>query len=226
MTELLTDPPPAADPAASPVDDPAAQGWRRDKQQRWFTPAKGRSGVVYRQGTETLEEAHARDAKGPKDRKPKAKPKVPKAPAPTQVSLKELEFALTEALSAPSMIGAMQGEEYIANHFVQQAPILARNLVKAAEHNPWLRSKLEATMSGDVFLMRIMTLFPVAAAAVAYTLPPIIYYFDPPFISEPAREMFQVPKRDKQQREERDAPPTPPASAAASEAPGPVAAAA
>lgn len=183
---------------------------------------------MYRQGNETIEEAHARDAKGPRDRRPKAKPKAPKAPAPTQVTLKELEFALTEALQAPSVVAAMQGEEWAADHFVRQAPALARNLTKAAEHNPWLRAKLEASMSGDVFVMRIMTLFPVVAAAIVYTLPPIIYYFDPPFISDRAREMFEVPKREKKtDREDSQHGATPPETPAAPEAPpAPVAAAA
>lgn len=175
-----------------------AEGWRMDRQGRAYTPRKRTSGIVYRKGNETIEEALARDDKGPRDSKPKGagKPKTPKAPAPTQVTLKELEFALVEALSAPSMLAAMQGDMWAADHFTKEAPTLARNLTAAAEHNPWLRAKLEAFMSGDAFLMRIMTLFPVGAALISYALPPIIYYFDPGFIPAAAREMFRVPDRD------------------------------
>lgn len=207
MTDVtLTDPEAPGSEAPPPASPPTpeSQGWRKDKAGRWVTPARGRGGFVYRKGNETIDEAHARDSKGPKDKAPKAKPKTPKAPAPTQVSLKELEFALTEALSSPSMIAAMQGDEWAANHFVQQAPILSRNLTKAAEHNPWLRAKLEATMSGDVLLMRLMTLFPVVSAAIAYTVPPLIFYLNPPFIGEEARAMFGVPHRDKRRDQERD----------------------
>ena len=190
------------DAAAAPAaDSPEAQGWNKDASGRYYVPARGRSGTVLRKGNETPEEAHARDAKAPRDTRPKSKPKTaPKAPAPTQVSLKELEFALTEALQSPSMIAAMSGDQWAADHFVRQAPALARNLTVAAEHNPWLRSKLEAVMTGDVFLMRVMTIFPVAAALVSYAIPPIIYYLNPGFIPEGAREMFQVPDRDELRR--------------------------
>lgn len=210
---MSVDTPPAptmeSEDAAAP--SPADQGWRLHKNGRWFSPARGKPGFVYRQGTETIEEAHARAAKSSKDTPPKgrAAPKVPKAPAPTQVTLKELEFMLIEALSAPSMVAAMQGDEWAANHFTSSAIPLARNLTKAAEHNPWLRSKLEAVMAGDVLLIRVMTLFPVAAALIAYAVPPVIYYLDPPFIPGEAREMFRVPKRERgksDQEEETGAP--------------------
>lgn len=214
------------EPLTPPGDDPGAQGWRLDKQNRWWAPAHGRSGKVYRRGNETLDEAHARDAKGPKDHGPKAKPKIPKAPAPTQISLKELEFALTEALSAPAFIAGAQGDAWAANHFTESAPVLARNLTKAAEHNPWLRAKLEASMAGDLFMMRILTLMPVAAGLIGYALPPIIYYFEPKIIPDEAREMFKVPYREKKRDRKEPDGAAPPAHAEADDAPAPVAAAA
>jgi hypothetical protein len=188
--------------------DPAEQGWRRDRQQRWFTPAKGRSGVVYRRDNETVEEALARDAKGPKDREPRSKKsRVPRAPAPTQVSLKELEFALSELFCSPAFVAAGRGEEWAANHFTKEGPVLARNLTKAAEHNPWLRAKLEAAVTGEALMVKVMTIIPVAAALIAYSLPPVIYYFDPGFIPPEAREMFHVPVREKKDEPDAESPP-------------------
>lgn len=222
MTALAD--PPAVDTPAEPPD-PGAEGWSKDKQGRYYVPARGRSGVVYRKGNETVDEAHLRDSKGPKDKRPKSsKPKTaPKAPAPTSVSLQELEFAIKEALSTPAMIAAMQGDEWAADHFTTQAPALARNLTKAAEHNPWLRAKLEAAMSGDMFLMKIATLMPVFSAAVAYLIPPIIYYFDPGFLPPQAREMFRVPDRDEVRQQQEQHAADAPAPAEADRPPGPVA---
>lgn len=194
--------------------DPAANGWRKDKQGRWFTPARGRSGVVYRQGNETTDEAHARDAKGPKDKRPKSKPKAPKPPAPTQTSLKELEFMLAEGLKSPAMICAAFGDEWPAEHFTTHGPVLARNLVKASEHNPWLRAKLEAAMTGEDFMVKFITAAGVAGALFLYAIPPVIYYVDPKFISPAAREMLGgIPTR--RPPEAPDAPPAPPAAAPA-----------
>ena len=199
----------------APVESSTEDGWRQDKKGRWITPARGRSGVVYRQGNETIDEAHARDAKGPKDRKPQAKrSKVPKAPAPTQASLKELEFMLAETLQAPAMVAAMGGDVWAANHFTREGPVLARNLTQAAAHNPWLRAKLEAALTGEDLLIKLMTLLPVAAALVAYAIPPVIYYLNPGFLPPEARAMFNVPERPKKpEREEEHGPAQAPESA-------------
>lgn len=196
-------------------DDPAAGGWKRNKAGRWYAPARGRSGVVYRQGNETVEEAHALDAKGAKQRRPKSKPKAPKPPAPTQQSLKELEYALAEAFKAPAVLAAANGDEWAAMHFTSRGPLLARNLIAAAEHNPWLRAKLEAALVGDVFIIKLITSFGVASALVMYALPPMIYYLDPPFVPDKAREMFDVPHRSKDDGAEAAADPAPTETAVA-----------
>lgn len=177
------------------IDDPAAQGWRRDKQGRWYAPARGRSGVVYRTGNQTVEEAHAEDAKGPRDTPPKSKKKAPKPPAPTQASLKELEFMLAEGLKSPAMICAAIGDEWPAEHFTMHGPVLARNLVKAAEHNPWLRAKLEAAMTGEDFMIRLISTFGIASALFMYSVPVVLYYTGAG--NPAARDMFGVPDRAK-----------------------------
>lgn len=225
--ELVDGPPGGAPNADAPAaaGGPAEDGWRfSDKQQKWYVPRKGRPGIIYREGNESIDEARARDEKGPRDTRPKSKskagkgPKIPKAPAPTQVSLKELEFALAEALQSPAMICAATGDGWAADHFTTQGPTLARNLVKAAEHNPWLRAKLEATLAGEEFLIKVMTLMPVGAALIGYALPPVIYFLNPPFVPPQAREMFQVPDRAELKRQRQEEGPDDAAPAAAAEA--------
>jgi hypothetical protein len=207
--------------AATATAGEEEDGWRIDRQGRKFVAARGRSGIVYRQGNETVEEALARDGKGPRDKPPKkaggaqALPKAAKPPAPTQQDLKELEHALAEGLRAPAMIAAAAGDEWLATHFTQQGPILARHLVSAARHNPWLRSKLEAAMHGEDVMVKVITTMSVGGALVGYAVPPIIYMLNPPFVSPKAREMFGVPDRKPPQtREEHDAGTAPPAAAA------------
>jgi hypothetical protein len=203
--DAVTENGPPAD-AQAPTEEP----WRVDGQGRSYVPARGRSGLVYRQGNETLQEALARDAKGPQDRKPKKKAKKA-PPAPTQTSLKELEFALAEGLSAPAMIAAGYGDEWGANHFTVQGPKLARNLVKASEHNPWLRAKLEAAMLGEDYMIMLITTMGVAGAVFGYAIPPLIYYLNPSFVSEKTREMFDIPPReDTSPQEAADAAAAPP----------------
>lgn len=188
---------PPVDTSTASASDPSKDGWRKDTKDRWYIPRQGRSGVIYRQGNETPDEARARDAKGPKDRRPRSKTSsVPKAPASTQKTIQELEFGLTELFKAPEMATAMQGDEWATMHFDREAPVLARNLAHAAEHNPWLRSKLEAIITGEgVLLMKVLAFVPVLSAAIAYTLPPIIYYLEPGFIPPEARDRFNVPRR-------------------------------
>lgn len=175
--------------------DPRAQGWKQDVRGRWITPARGRSGMVYRQGNETIEEALARDKKGPKDKRPKSKPKTaPKPPAPTQESLKELEFLLAEGLKSLAVPCAMLGDSWPADHFTLHGPILARNLVEASKHNPWLRSKLEAAVRGEDFMVKVITTLGIGGALCMYAVPPILYYL-PGVAPKEARELFDVPDR-------------------------------
>lgn len=204
-------------PPIALVDD---DGWRRDSRGRQYAAGVGRSGIVYRQGNETVEEALARDTKGPKDTKPRAKkkPATPKKPpAPTQQSLKELESALTDALKAPALICITLGDEWPADHLMRHAPVVARRLVIASEHNPWLRAKLEAALRGEDFMMKLITTMSVGGAMVMYALPPVLFYVDLPFVSDQARDMLGVPERErrnKQQQEESGAGAPPPAAAA------------
>lgn len=187
---------PSSEPFSDP--EPVADGWRPDKKGRLYVPARGRSGTVYREGNETVEEAYARDAQGPRQRgpKPKAAPRPAKAAAPRAVSLQEIERNLAGMLTMPSGFAAMQGDKWAAEHIDRVGPILARNLCKAAETNVWLRDKLEGMMSGgDMILFKILALMPVIQAGVAYVVPLIVYYFDPRFIPSGTREAFQVPIR-------------------------------
>lgn len=180
------------------IDDAGPEEWRTDSKGRSYVPRQGKSGVIYRAAdNETVDEARARDSKGPKDRRPKQKTsRVPKSPAPTQRSIAELERGLCDLLRSPQMVTAMKGDEWATLHFDREAPVLARNLAVAAESNPWLRSKLEAAVFGDgTFLFKLLALAPVISAAIAYVLPPIIYYLDPGFIPPEARDRFNVPRR-------------------------------
>jgi len=97
------------------------------------------------------------------------------------------------------MLAAMNGDVWAANHFTKEAPVLARNLVKAAEHNAWLRGKLEAALIGDGLLVNLIMAFGVGGALLAYAVPPLIYYVNPSFVSDSTREMFGVPKRERKE---------------------------
>lgn len=191
------------------VEDPIAQGWRKDKKDRWFVGAKaaGRSGVIYRQGDESVEEAIVRDQEARANgRPPKARPKTTKSPAPTQKTLKELETALTEALEAPAMIAGMKGDKWVADHIYREAPTLSRNLVAAAEHNPKLRARLESMLGGETPFAQIMSQIIIANALIAYAVPPVIYYLGDRAPGR-LRETFQVPEKPKggKTQAERDA---------------------
>lgn len=160
--------------------------------------------MVMRHGNETVDEARARDAKTPRDKPPKAKRgpgRPPKPPAPTKADLKQLEWELAEALRAPAMAAGLAGDDWAVWHFEKEAPILARNLVTAAEHNPWLREKLEAAaMGGDLMLYKLISALSVTGALVAYAVPPLIYYGLP--VPHGAREIFKVPDRRALKREQ------------------------
>lgn len=234
MTEEISTAPPSVGGDRALQGEPSAEAgagspWSRDKQGREYVPAKGRSGLIYRKGGESLDEAYARDSKGPKDKRPKRKqaPTVPKAPAPTQSSLKELEFLVAEALKAPAMICIALGDEWPANHMMNQAPVFARNLTKAAEHNPWLRSKLEAAVTGEDFMVKVLTTGAVGGAAFMYLVPVLMYYFKPGFVPDQAAELLGVPDRDELRRkQEAEHAAQAAQSAARTAATGPVAAAA
>lgn len=199
---------------------PAADEWQKGKTGKEYVSARGRSGVIYRQGTESVQEALDRDAAGPRDTRPKPKPRVPKPPPPASKSLKEVEKALADGLRAPGMVCTMFGDEWAANHFYTAGPGLARQLVAAAEHNPWLREKLEAAASGEDFAVKLMAMLGLTGAVIAYAGPPIIYFANlnvPP----QAREMMQIPIR---QQHRKPGPNAATASTAqpAPEPPGPV----
>jgi hypothetical protein len=185
--------------AAANGSPPAPEGWRGpDARGRFYVPAKGRSGVVYRQGEETPAQALERDAKGPRDTPPKrkSKPVGKKQPAPAAQDLKTVEAVLSEALSSPALIAAMMGDEWAANHFTVQAPHVARNLVVASTHNPWLRAKLEtmAAEGSELAMMKVITMLGVAGALVGYAVPPMIWWLNLP-VPPKAREMFGIPDR-------------------------------
>ncbi|HKD16467.1 MAG TPA: hypothetical protein VKG23_01270 [Thermoanaerobaculia bacterium] len=195
---------PAADlgepiaPHTPPADGDA--GWKRDAQGRQYTsggPGSGIRGSIYRQGEETVEQARerrARDAERPRDKRPRKTKRPPMPDAPKKPDLKELERMLAEALKAPAMICATFGDEWSADHFVVSGPYLARNLIVASEHNPWLRRKLEEAAVGQDAMMLVVSLVGVGGALFAYAIPPIIYWFDLP-VPDRARAMFGIPAK-------------------------------
>jgi hypothetical protein len=129
------------------------------------------------------------------DRRPRRKSKRPPMPdAPRTVDLKELEATLAEALKAPALAAAAFGDEWAANHFTQAGPYLARNLILASQHNPWLKQKLEEAASGEDAMMKVVSLVGVGGALVTYIVPPIIWWLNLPVPSK-TREMFGIPDR-------------------------------
>ena len=104
---------------------------------------------------------------------------------------------------------AMFGDEWAAEHFTNSGPYLARNLILASEHNPWLRKKLEEASTGQDAMMMMISLVGVAGALFAYAVPPVIWWFNLP-APRKTREMFGIPDR----RE-----PTPPPPYAADQPP-------
>lgn len=205
--EELGPPPPAGN--GKPPDD----GWRVDKQGREYIPrGADRRGVIYRQGEETQDQARERDSR-PRDKRPRKSKRGPMPEAPRTIDLKELEAALAEGLKAPAMLCAAMGDEWAANHFVQQGPFLARNLITASQHNPWLRAKLEEAATGQEATMKIITLVGVGGALVSYTLPPLVYWLNLP-VPDRTRAMFGVPERRQKPPPNATAPPPPPPDSA------------
>jgi len=197
--------PPGSEPAVEPPPpvDPLEQGWKLSENngKLYYNPTPGKRGskVIYRQGGETIAEAIARDQreraeKVERDRRPRLK-KTPKMPAaPRGVDLKELEQTLSEALKAPAMLCASFGEEWGAEHFTRSGPYLARNLVLASEHNPWLRRKLEEAATGEDAMMMVVSLVGVGGALFAYAVPPLVYFFNLPTPAK-TRELFGIPDK-------------------------------
>ena len=180
------------------LDEPAAAAmegapeWKVDKLGREYTNRPpGRSGVILRQGEETIDQARERDAKGPAKKAPKRKTER-KPPAPTEISMKELEHQLRQALEAPAYLAAMREDAWGVQHFQQQAPRLARNMVACAEGNEWFRAKLIAAMAGEGVLVNVMMFASLGAAAFAYVIPPIVHYLNPPFIPDRAGELIRA----------------------------------
>lgn len=199
--------PPLEDVGPPPADQtPPAEVWKIDRQGREYAPRKdGRSGNVFRQGEESIAQARERDTTAAQgaggDKRPKRKPKRPKMPdAPRKVDLKELEATIAEALKAPAMPAAMFGDEWAANHFTMSGPYLARNLVLASEHNPWLRMKLEQAATGGDAMMKMVSLVGVGGALFGYAIPPIVYWFNLP-VPAKTREMFGIPPRREREPE-------------------------
>lgn len=187
----VSDPPEYREP---PDEPPADSGWKRDKNGKEFLNPPGRKGILYRDGEETPLEAIERDSR-PKDQRPRRKSKTArKPPPPAKDELRELEQILAEALKSPAIVAAMAGDEWSANHFTMAGPALARNLVVASEHNPWLRRKLLAASSGGDMMMQLMTMVGVGGAMVMYIVPPVVYWFNLP-VPDKGREMFGIPER-------------------------------
>jgi hypothetical protein len=161
--------------------------------------------VIYRHGEETVEQARERDrledAAGVGDKRPKRKSKAPKMPpAPRGIDIKEIEATMAEALKAPALLCATFGDEWASDHFTTAGPYLARNLVIASEHNPWLRKKLEEAAAGQDAMVKVMALVGVGGAVFMYIVPPVIWWFNLP-APQKTRELFGIPERRAHERE-------------------------
>jgi hypothetical protein len=168
--------------------------WEVDKNGKEYVGRKGKSGIIYRKDGETVDEARERDAK-PKDQRPRRRTKPPKAPdPPKKLELKELEAMMTEALKQPAIIAAMAGDQWAEDHFLKSAPYLARNLIVAAEHNPWLKRWLEEASVGQEAMMKIVSLAGVGGALFLYIVPPVIYFMNLP-VPNSTRAKFGIPDR-------------------------------
>lgn len=187
LERLAATPPPAEAPEASEA------GWKRDKSGREYVAKPDGPGMVFRRGQETVSEALERNAQGGGDKRPRRrKPVAP--PPPAAVDLRELEQLFSEAFKSPAMIAGMVGDEWLADHFVDKGPYLARNLVKASETNPWLRRKLEEMAAGGDVTVQILGTLSLAGAVILYAAPPLIYLLNLP-VPARARVMLDIPER-------------------------------
>lgn len=192
----------APEPPPQAPQEPQGDVWKLNKQGKQYINAPHRTGYILRRGEETIAEAIERDRR-PKDQMPKAKKGKPKAPTmpdrPDDVDLRAVEEVLAEAFRSPAMVAAMLNDEYLANHFTMHGPHLARNLVKNAEVNPWLRIQLEKMAAGGTAAVTLFSLMGLAGAILAYIGPPVVYIFDLP-VGDGARMMMQIPpsRRERQ----------------------------
>jgi hypothetical protein len=180
-----------------PIDDapPGDGGWQTDAQGKPYVPAQGRRGIVRpKYEGQSVQEALEQDARD-RDERPRRKgAKAKKPPPPKRTDLRELEALLAESFRSPAFLAAAAGDAWMADHFTEQGPLLARNLVLAAEHNPWLRRKLEDMASGGDLMVKVLGMVGLAGALVGYAFPPIVYAFNLP-VPNQAREMFGIPPR-------------------------------
>lgn len=187
--------PPAA--AAAPATDGNGRPteWKPDKQGREYITLPNRRGPLYRRGDETIEERIARDGR-PKDEKPtgrKSKTKPPKIAPPRDLDLRAIEAELAKAFASPAFIAGMAGDVFLAKHFTDWGPNLARSLVVTSESVPALRRQLEQIAAGGSVANQLMVTVGLAATFGVYIGVPIVYAFDVdvPFL----RAMFHIPHR-------------------------------
>jgi hypothetical protein len=181
---------------------PAEQGWKTDKRGKKYIPrptppgSTHGKGAIYREGTETTEEALARDRAKQEERPRRdkqAKPKMP--PASRKVESRELEESLAAALKAPGAIAmTLSPDDWLPEHFNVAGPHLARHVVLASEHNPWLRRRLEEAAQGEDAMWAVISIIGVGGALFAYAVPPIVYLFNFP-VPENARKRWGMPPR-------------------------------
>ena len=192
MSDLIDDP-----LADEPLNDPAGEGWKLNKAGREYIVNPGRKGMLFRQGDESIADAIARgglpDDPAPK-RARRSKAGKHKPDPPSSLDLRELEAMLAEAFKSPAVLCGLAGDEWAAHHFDMAGPSLARNLVLASQHNPYLRTKLEAMSVGGDSAMQLMSMAALAGAALMYVGPPVIHWFNLP-VPDKAREMFGIPDR-------------------------------
>ena len=215
--------------AKPPGQNGAAAGeeaWKVDAQGREFTsmgPGGKIRGPIYRQDGESVEQARERRQREhdrPRDKRPRRTKRPPMPEAPKKIDLKELERTIAEALKSPAIICATFGDEWAADHFTTSGPYLARNLIVASEHNPWLRRKLEEAAVGQDAMMIMVSMVGVGGALFAYAIPPIIWWFNLP-VSDKARQMFGIPAQRRPEYAATKSPSTPepePVPAAAAQA--------
>lgn len=200
-------PPPSANGAAD-------EEWQRsDKNGKEYIARQGgRPGIIWRQGDETIAEARTRDEAGREQRPRRNKAKTVKKPeAPRKLELKDLEESLAMALKAPGALTmTLVNDDWPTDHFNMAGPVLARHLVLASEHNPWLRRRLEEAATGGDAMWAMVSLVGVGGALIGYIVPPMIYFLNLP-VSPKARDRWGIPPKQ----------PEPPYAASAAFPPGP-----
>lgn len=160
-----------------------ALDWQTDGRGRRFVkapaghPLADKGGTIYRRGDETVAGALERTARPDQDKKP-PKPRAKKLPKSqtNEPDLKTVEAALAQVFMAPGQVaGALLQDQWLLWHFQNRGPELARALVNAAEHNPWLRKKLLELAAGGAAAMQLHAIILLALAAAGYAIPPLAY---------------------------------------------------